>query len=159
MDEYKAQGAELVAVSVSPPEMAARYERIFPIDFAYLCDPEFAVRRLYGMSRDPGLVWRSFAFFGFGESKRGGTFEDMQSEQADIYTRSGFEVDAAKNAGGVFSLSKEPPELEADMAGELDGFFVIDRDGCVRLANTGFGFNLLPAKEELLGVLTKLNAG
>lgn len=158
MDEYKAQDAELVAVSVSPPEMAARYQRMFQIDYAYLCDPQFATRRLYGMSRDPGLVWRSFAFFGFGESMMGRTYQELQSEQEDAYAKSGFEVKTEKSPGGMFSLSKEPPELEADMAGELDGFFVVDRNGCVRLANTGFGVNLLPAKDELLRLLTELNA-
>ncbi len=153
MDDYKAQQAELVAVSVSPPEMAARYERIFPIDFAYLCDPEFAIRRLYGLGRKPALVFRSFAQFGFQEMKHR-TFEDFQSEQKEVSTKAGIEL----LEGDAFNPVKETPEMEADMAGELDGFFVIDRAGCVRLANTGFGFNLLPAKEELLGLLTNLNA-
>jgi hypothetical protein len=153
MNDYKALQAELIAVSVSPPEMAARYERIFPIDFAYLCDPQFATRRLYGLARNQALVFRSFAMFGFQETKER-TFEDFQSEQKEVSTKAGIEL----LEGDPFNPVKETAEIEADMAGELDGFFVIDREGCVRLANTGFGFNLLPAKEELLGLLTNLNA-
>jgi peroxiredoxin len=53
--EVRAQGAELVAVTQSRPEALAALLRVEPRPFPFLCDPERAAYRAFGLGR--GSWW------------------------------------------------------------------------------------------------------
>src|SRR5262245_2871831 len=47
--EFTARDAEIVAVTNSTPERARVYARTFGLPFPYLCDPDYRVRRSWGL--------------------------------------------------------------------------------------------------------------
>jgi peroxiredoxin len=56
--ELQARGAEILQVTPSPAAKARFYAQNFRLPFPYLCDPEYAAHRAYGLAvRSHGPLW------------------------------------------------------------------------------------------------------
>jgi peroxiredoxin len=129
-------GAEVLEVSVSPLPRARLYAQKFQLPFPYLCDPDFQVRRLWGLeSREHGLAYYAVGFF------------------------KGMAMPKPPNDYGNFP----PPfdEMKNVMHDDDMGFFLVDKQGVVRYSLAASymaekGSHPLPANDEILAELGKL---
>jgi peroxiredoxin len=110
---FKALNTEVLEVTPTKPDRARFYVKSFPIPFPYLCDPDYRVRRSYGLDvRSHSIVWYAKVFY-------------VASKAPHAPPN---ELGAAKPALGEF------PALLAD---EDMGFFIVDREGVVRYTLAG----------------------
>jgi peroxiredoxin len=129
----KAAGAEVLQVTPTKPERARFYAQHFPIPFPYLCDPDYAVHRAWGLEiRSHSLAWYAKV----------------------IYAASRMEEPTAEIGNPKTTLAEMPSILhDSDM-----GSFVLDRDGILRYQRTGAymterGPSEIPSVEEILAQL------
>jgi peroxiredoxin len=133
----KEAGAEVLQVTPTPPERARFYAQNFRIPFPYLCDPDYAVHRTWGLDvRSHSLPWYAQKLYG--------AMTMPAPPAADI-------------GNPKPTLREMPGNLyDSDM-----GFFVIDRDGIVRYKHaeayvTDKGLNTIPSLDEITRQLERL---
>ena len=123
-------GAEVLQVTPTPPERARFYAQNFRIPFPYLCDPDYAVHRAWGLEvRSHSLPWYAQKLYG--------AMTMPPPPPAEI--------------GNPKPMLREMPTNlhDSDM-----GFFVIDRDGIVRYKRaeayaSDKGLNTIPSLDEI----------
>ena len=128
-ERFRQRNAEVLLVSVTKPERARFYARNFRIPFHYLCDPDYAARRSWGLDfRAHSPLWYATAF------------------------AAGARMTPPENDFGKFLPSLR--ELPGVLTDDDMGFFVLDRDGIVRRAVTGSyatanGLRELPSNDAI----------
>lgn len=130
---FKDLRGELLQITLTPLERARTYAQKFRLPFPYLCDPDYQVRRAWGLdhrSRSP--LWYAAAMYA----------STKWPKPSDDF-------------GKVPTSLAEMPKMMAD---DDAGLFVVDRDGIVRYASaaayaTAQGVHALPANEQLAAVL------
>lgn len=137
--EFAARDAEIVEVTNSTPDRARVYAQKFGLRFPYLCDPDYSVRRTWGLGlRSHGPVYYAKTLYG------GLTAPKVETEYA-----------------GEPAKLTEMPSLLAD---EDMGFFIVDKAGVVRYALAGAygtvaGLRQIPNNAEILQELDRCVAG
>jgi peroxiredoxin len=135
----KEAGAEMLQVTPTKPERARFYAKNFPLPFPYLCDPDFAVHRGWGLDqRSHSLGWYAQMMLAARKFPR---------EASDV--------------GAPRASFTEIPALMSDTD---MGLFVLDREGIVRYALADAYLNLhgvrkVPGIDELLRPLQSAPAG
>jgi peroxiredoxin len=128
--DFQALGGEVLEVTGSTPARARFYVKKFGIPFPYLCDPDFGVRRAWGLDvRSHSLGWYVKAFV------KGATGPEPPNDFG--------------------SFAPAPREFPALLADEDTGFFILDRQGVIRYALAGAyrgpgGIWRLPGNDEIL---------
>jgi peroxiredoxin len=131
----KALGAEVLQVTLTRPERARVYARQFTLPFPYLCDPDYHVRRTWGM--------------------------DVRSHGVGYYARTllrGMTSPQVENDFG--KLNPTPGELPNLLADEDAGFFILRGDGVVSFASAGAYVQggvpqAIPGNDEILRELER----
>lgn len=111
--QIKALGAEILQVTATTPERARFFTKNFRIPFQYLCDPDYAVHRQWGVDvRSHSLPWYAKRF----------------------HAASKMPPAPPSEIGDPKTTLREMPQLlrDSDM-----GFFVLDREGFVRYTMSG----------------------
>jgi peroxiredoxin len=129
-----AAGAEVLQVTPTKIDRARFYARNFPIPFPYLCDPDYAAHRAWGIDvRSHSPIWYA----------------------QQLVTVARAPAPPPAEIGNPRMTFAEAPALlhDSDM-----GVFVVDRDGVVRYRRsaayaTEHGVTDLPAADEVLRVL------
>jgi alkyl hydroperoxide reductase subunit AhpC len=130
--KFREQDAEVIVVAATPPDRAEQYQKLFQFEHPYLCDPKRETARRYRVSTDKRSV--------LGGSVTSSAFwKGLATMPSDMHTY------------------PEVKELQALGAGQLDGFFVIDKEGIVREAKVGELLPLLPKNEEIERMLWELS--
>jgi peroxiredoxin len=128
--EIQALDAEILEVTPTAPPRAQVYVEKFRIPFPYLCDPDYRVRRLYGVDH------RSRSVAGYANALFAGMRAPRPPEQFE-----------------------DPPPPFAELPNVLGdddmGFFILDRDAVVRYALAGSydvvaGVRAIPSNEEIV---------
>lgn len=133
--EFAARQAEVVEVTNSTPERARVYAQKFGLRFPYLCDPDYSVRRTWGLGvRSHGPVYYAKSLY------KGLTAPKVETEFV----------------GEPFKVT-EMPSLLAD---EDMGFFIVDKSGVIRYALggayvTATGMRQIPSNAEILRELDR----
>ena len=133
--EFAARQAEIVEVTNSTPERARVYAQKFGLRFPYLCDPDYSVRRTWGLGlRSHGPLYYAKALY-----------QGMTAPKVET----GF-------VGEPFKVT-EMPGLLAD---EDMGFFIVDKSGVIRYALggayvTATGLRQIPSNAEILQELDR----
>jgi peroxiredoxin len=136
--EVQRLGGEILEITGSPVRRARMYAEKFRLPFPYLCDPDYQVRRLWGVaSREHGL-----------------------GHYVSTFVRGMRMPTPANDFGDFFPPIDEVPRLLHD---DDMGFFIVDKQGIVRYATTGVyrGDDSgvpLPGNDEVLQELGKLSA-
>ena len=121
----------MVVVTATPPERGANYQDLFKFEYPYLCDPQLETAKSYGLPINKKSV--------LGGAVTSGAFlSGLAKTPIQLHTW------------------PEPNELKALAAGQVDGFFVIDKAGIVRFARIGGGTALLPSNADIEQLLTGL---
>ena len=118
-------------VTATPPERRAKYQQIFKFEHPYLCDPKLEVAKTYGLPINKKSVLG-------GAVKSGAFWSGLAKMPTQLHTY------------------PEPNELKALANGQVDGFFVIDKEGIVRFVRIGGGTALLPNNAEIEHLLSGL---
>lgn len=133
-------GAEVLQVTPTQPDRARFYARNFPIPFPYLCDPDYAVHRAWGLGvRSHSLAWYAKTFLAASKMPK--------PPPADI------------------GDPKTPLRELATVLHDTDmGFFLLDRQGVVRFRHTAAyvgeqGFNTIPSVDEIVRQLERCAQG
>jgi peroxiredoxin len=126
---FQALSGEILEVTPTPPDRARLYASKFNIPFPYLCDPDYRVRRAWGLEvRSHSIGWYATTFY------------------------AGFKApDLPSDFGKVQPALKEFPSLLAD---EDMGFYILDKKGVVRYALAGSyaagkSARQIPSNEEI----------
>ena len=128
---FREQDAEVVVVTATPPERGAEYQDLFKFEYPYLCDPNLETAKTYGLPINKKSV--------LGGAVTSGAFlSGLAKTPIQLHTW------------------PEPNELKALAAGQVDGFFVIDKEGIVRFARIGGGTALLPSNADIEQLLMRL---
>ena len=128
---FREQDAEVVVVTATPPERGATYQELFKFEHPYLCDPKLETARTYGLPINKKSV--------LGGALTSGAFlPGLAKTPIQLHTW------------------PEPNELKALGAGQVDGFFVIDKEGVVRFVRIGGGTALLPSNADIEQLLRGL---
>jgi hypothetical protein len=128
---FREQAAEVVVVTATPPERGAKYQDLFNFEHPYLCDPQLETAKTYGLPINKKSV--------LGGAVTSGAFlSGLAKTPIQLHTW------------------PEPNELKALAAGQVDGFFVIDKEGIVRFARIGGGTALLPSNADIEQLLMRL---
>jgi AhpC/TSA family len=129
--QFRKQDAEVVVVTATPPERGATYQDLFKFEHPYLCDPKLETAKTYRLPINKKSV--------LGGAITSATFlSGLVKTPIQLHTW------------------PEPNELKALGAGQVDGFFVIDKEGIVRFARIGGGAALLPSNAEIERLLMRL---
>ena len=118
-------------VTATPPERGAKYQDLFEFEYPYLCDPKLETAKTYGLPINKKSVLG-------GAASSGAFWSGLAKTPAQLHTW------------------PEPNELKALGAGQVDGFFVIDKAGIVRFARIGGGTSLLPSNADIEQLLRGL---
>jgi peroxiredoxin len=111
-ERLKKRRAEVLLVSATKPERARFYAKNFRLPFPYVCDPDYATRRAWGLERRPHSPgWYASSFV------------------------AGARKPMPDNDFGKFLPALG--EWSSVLADDDMGFFVLDREGIVRLARSG----------------------
>ena len=128
---FRERDAEVVLVTATPPERGATYQDLFKFEYPYLCDPKLETARTYGLPINKKSV--------LGGAITSATFlSGLVKTPSQLHTW------------------PELNELKALAAGQVDGFFVIDKTGIVRFARIGGGTALLPSNADIEQLLIGL---
>ena len=128
---FREQDAEVVVVTATPPERGPKYQDLFKFEHPYLCDPKLETARTYGLPINQKSVLG-------GALKSGAFWSGLAKMPTQLRTW------------------PEPNELKALGAGQVDGFFVIDKAGIVRFVRIGGGTALLPSNADIEQLLRQL---
>ncbi len=135
--DLQAKDTEVLAVTLTDPQRGPQYHQLFDFAHPYLCDPTGETPERYGIPIDKGLAMRGLV---------GGLLTSPQIWQQIIKAPPGFRSKTDEGTPGV-------------KHGRVDGIFVVDKQGIVRYARTGFGANLLPGNAELQRLVAGLEDG
>jgi peroxiredoxin len=133
---FQALHTEILQVTPSTPERGRFYARGFAIPFPYLCDPDYSVRRSWGLEmRSHGVGWYARALLA-----------GMRAPQPP------------SDFGKVPTSPREIPALLTD---EDMGFYILDRNGFVRYRLAGSyvqdnGVRPIPGNDEITRELRRL---
>jgi len=133
---FQALNAEILEVASTSPERGRLYVSKFNIPFPYLCDPEYRVRRSWGLDvRSHSLGWYAKGLYA-------GMMAMAEPPPNDF--------------GKVQPSFGEFPGILAD---DDMGFFVLDRNGVVRYSLAGSyvvdrATRQIPSNEEIVRQLT-----
>jgi hypothetical protein len=128
---FQAQDAEVVVVTATPPERGPKYQELFKFEYPYLCDPNLGAAKTYGLPIN------------------------KKSVLGGAVTSAGFLSGLVKTPIQLHTYP-QPNELKALVTGQVDGFFVIDKEGIVRFVRIGGGMSLLPDNAEIEHLLSGL---
>jgi peroxiredoxin len=134
-EQFAARDAEIVEVTNTPAERARVYARKFGLRFPYLCDPDYSVRRAWGLGvRSHGPLFYAKVFY------MGMTHPEIESDYV-----------------GEPAKLTEIPKLLVD---EDMGFFIVDKRGVIRYALGGAyfdqaGLRQIPSIDEILRELDR----
>ena len=129
-DDFAARDAAIVEVTNTTVDRARVYAQKFGLTFPYLCDPDYRVRRAWGLGvRSHGPAYYAKMMY------RGMTAPKVESDYAGEPAKLG-----------------ELPNLMAD---DDMGFFIVDKQGVVRYALAGAygtetGLRQIPSNAEIL---------
>jgi peroxiredoxin len=135
---FRALEAEVLQVTPTPSDRARFYAKQFTLPFPYLSDPEYRVRREWGLDVRPhSLLWKA---------KR--MLNGMRA------------TPPPSDFGNVKFGLAEVPSLVTD---EDSGIFILDRDGVVRFVSSGpyattEGPRGMPSTDEIARVLEQSRA-
>ena len=114
-DRVHGLGAEVLYVTVTTPDRARLYARQFQLPFPYLCDPDRAARRAWGLeARAHSLPWYA------------------------VQLVKGLTSTAPPSDFG--KLKPSPGEVPGLLADDDMGFFIVDPAGIVRFSLAGSYF-------------------
>lgn len=129
--KFREKEAEVVVVTATPADRAGQYQNLFHFEHPYLCDPKRETAERYRLPTQKGAV--------IGGAMRSGAFwKGLATMPTDMRTY------------------PEATELQALGAGQVDGFFLIDKSGIVREVKVGGGLSLLPRNDQIERMLTNL---
>jgi peroxiredoxin len=139
--EFQKLEAEVLEISLSPPERARFYARNFRLPFPYLCDPDYRVRRRWLLDdRSHNVAW--YAMFWFQSLKM------------------------KPPASGFGAVNVTPGEKVSLMYDDDSGLFVVDKHGIVRyrLAGSFVDYRAnsarpIPSNEEIIAELERCQSG
>lgn len=132
--KFREKEAEVIVITATPPDRAQQYQNLFHFEHPYLCDPARETASHYGLRTSKRSV--------IGGAVGSGTFwKGLATMPTDMHTYP--------------SLN----ELKALGAGQVDGFFLIDKEGIVRETKVGELVSLLPKNEEIERMLGNLSGG
>lgn len=129
-------GAEVIEITVSPPQQAKLYARKFTLPFPYLCDPDRRVRAEWGLElRKHGPLYYASNLV------KGMTSPKVPNDYGDFMPPLG--------------------EFSGILGDDDMGLFLVDRQGLIRYATAGSYMEdktakPIPGNEEILGELAKL---
>lgn len=132
---FKSLNAEVLEVTPSTPERGRLYASKFTLPFPYLCDPDYSVRRSWGLGvRSHSIGWYAKTLY------RGYTMPQPESDFGKLQPSFG-----------------EMPTLLTD---DDMGFFILDRSGAIRYALSGTyatpgGARQIPSNEEIVRELQR----
>jgi peroxiredoxin len=140
LPRFRDLGTEILLVAPTPVERGKFYARSFALPFPYLCDPEYRVFETYGMPLRPhSWLWKARVFAG---SMR------MPPPEEDLA--------AVKPSAAEFPRLFNDDDL---------GFFIVDKAGIVRYANSGpymilegtrpVGIHPIPSNDEIVAELER----
>lgn len=129
--QFRAQDAEVVVVTATPPDRGAKYQEIFKFEYPYLCDPNLQAAKTFGLPINKKSVLS-------GAVTSGAFLSGLAMTPIQLHTY------------------PQANELKALVTGQVDGFFVIDKEGIVRFARIGGGTSLLPNNAEIEQLLSGL---
>jgi peroxiredoxin len=135
LPQFHALNAEILYVTLSTPERARFYVDKFRIPFPYLCDPDYAARRTWGLDfRSHSIAWYAKTFV------RGAMMSPPPNDFGDV--------------------RPSPGEFPTLLADDDLGFFILDRQGVVRFALAGSYLvdrtpRPLPGNEEIVRELRR----
>jgi hypothetical protein len=124
--EYAANGGEVLVIGPTRVDRARLYYERFGLQYPYLCDPE----------------WKSFTAYGLG-AETGWASVMRAARMASVI--------AGDLVSGRFA-EFVPPEA-ALLQARQSAFFVVDKQGMIRVANPKVGIHSIPGREELLKIL------
>lgn len=131
---FKDLNAEVLEITVTPPERARAYAEKFRLPFPYLCDPDYRARRAWGLNvRSHSPLWYATTLM------KASKWEKPTDDFGKVST----------------TLAEFPKMITDDDA----GFFVLDRQGIVRFAVAGAyaspeaGPRKIPGNEEIVAAL------
>jgi peroxiredoxin len=138
-ERLRALGAEVLQITPTPPSRAAFYARSFTLPYAYLCDPDYAVHRQWGV--DGRAHWPGWY--------AGRLLVAMQM--------------AAPPPSDLGNPRPTLAEMRSNLADTDMGFFLVDRAGVVRWAVTGAygsaeGIRRIPSTDEIVQQLQRAAA-
>jgi len=136
---FQALNAEVLEVTLTPTARARFYVSNYKIPFPYLCDPDYRVRRTWGLEKSPhSLAWYA----------------------AKVY--------AGRNLGNLPSeFGNDNPSLRefpGVLADDDMGFYILDKNGVVRYSLAGSyvvegAARQIPSNEEIVRELTLCERG
>lgn len=133
--QFQALGAEILEITLTTPDRARFYVDKFQIPFPYLCDPEYRVRRAWGLdARSHSMAWYAKTLYvGLKIQKPPSAFGEVKTQLAEL------------------------PRMITD---DDMGFFIVDRGGVVRYALTGSyvgdgGVRQIPGNDEIVRTLER----
>jgi hypothetical protein len=129
--QFHKQDGEVVVVTATPPKRGATYQDLFKFEHPYLCDPKLETARTYGLPISKKSV--------LGAAITSATF-----------------LSGLVRTPTQLRTWPEPNELKALAVGQVDAFFVIDKQGIVRFARIGGGAALLPSNADIEQLLRRL---
>lgn len=130
--KFREQEAEVIVITATPPDRAQQYQNLFHFEHPYLCDPERETASHYGLRTSKRSV--------IGGAAASGTFwKGLATMPTDMRTYPSVK------------------ELQSLGAGQVDGFFLIDKSGIVRETKVGELVSLLPKNEEIERMLRELS--
>jgi peroxiredoxin len=131
---FQALNAEILEVTSTPPGRGRLYVSKFHVPFPYLCDPDYHVRRSWGLGkRSHSLGWYARAFY------------------------AGMKIEPPPNDFGQVQPSLG--EFPGMLADDDMGFFILDKNGVVRYSLAGSYVvagvrRQIPSNEEIVRELT-----
>ncbi len=131
-EKFREKEAEVVVVTATPPDRAQQYQELFHFEHPYLCDPKRETARRYGLPKSKRSVLG-------GAVSTGAFWKGLGTMPTDMRTY------------------PEVKELQALGAGQMDGFFLIDKQGIVRQSKVGELLALLPKNQEIERMLGELS--
>lgn len=134
---FRELGAEVLEITVSPPSRARLYARKYTLPFPYLCDPDYRVRREWGLdARSHSPLWYLNTFLAASRGPQGEPTE-------------------------FGSTAPDFLQMHRLLADEDAGLFIVDRQGIVRYGQAGVyadeqGPKPIPPNEEIERELARL---
>ncbi|MBI4609389.1 MAG: redoxin domain-containing protein [Candidatus Rokubacteria bacterium] len=132
--EIQQRGAEVLQITLSTPDEARLYFRRYQLSFPYLCDPELAVHRLYGLS----IVHRPLV------EELGAAVLSTAAVAGDFLLR------------GERTPSPLPHVKRYGSSAPDQAVIIVDRGGIVRYVYTVGPIGAIPSNAELLSQLARV---
>lgn len=141
-EEMRTCGIMLLGIVVATPERARQYFRYHPPCFPVAATPDRAPHRAYGV---PEFIRTSEHY------------ETLERKAAEVLRESGVEAPPG-GAGSVFAAADgfemtAEDQSEHERPLQMDGYFLIARDGVIRWSRAEAWTTPLPKAEELIALM------